>query len=110
MHYIILQVEHQRQELLSHPLTLSMINMKWMKFAFYVYYFKLLLYVCFLFFVTGYIMVSAPLREPYRATDCTIDVKNATLEMKIFVVFGKYVVFLLALIHLLFEVSEFMNL
>lgn len=108
-HVFSYMVEHQRQELLSHPLTLSMINMKWMKFAFYVYYFKLLLYVCFLFFVTGYIMVSAPLREPYRATDCTIDVKNATLEMKIFVVFGKYVVFLLALIHLLFELMQMVS-
>ena len=80
------------------------LNKKWQKFAAYLYYFKLLLYICFLTFLTGYILVTAPLREPYRAKDCTIVQQDADLQMTIFVLLGKYFVIILALLHILFEV------
>jgi len=50
-------------------------------------------------------MVTAPLREPYRAKDCTIVKEDGSWQMVVFVMYGKYVVLLLALLHLLFEVS-----
>lgn len=99
-------MNNERQELLAHPLSLGLINSKWEKFAFFVYYFKLFLYTLFLAFVTGYVLVSAPMRLPYRDETCTInnDLDTSTWEMAVFIHFGKWMVFLLALIHLVFEV------
>ena len=50
-------------------------------------------------------MVTAPLRAPYRAKDCTIVKQDGSWEMIVFVMYGKYIVLLLAILHLLFEVS-----
>ena len=99
------QVAYEREDLVSHPLIQASLNKKWQNFAAYLYYSKLLLYVCFLTFLTGYILVTAPLREPYRAKDCRIVIEDANLQMKVFVSFGKYMVIILSLLHLLFEVS-----
>jgi len=101
-------MNNERQELLAHPLSLGLINSKWQKFAFFVYYFKLFLYTLFLTFVTGYVLVSAPMRLPYRDETCTInnDLDTATWEMAVFIHFGKWMVFLLALIHLVFELLQ----
>ena len=98
------QVAYEREDLVAHPLIQASLNKKWQKFAAYLYYFKLLLYICFLTFLTGYILVTAPLREPYRAKDCTIVQQDADLQMTIFVLLGKYFVIILALLHILFEV------
>lgn len=105
----IFQVSHERQELLSHPVTLGLINSKWQRFAVYIYYFKLLLYMLFLTFATGYVLTAAPVR--YRDRHCIISsgtsTSNTDFTFFIFVHIGKYVVLSLALLHLLFEVSFF---
>lgn len=48
--------------------------------------------------------MTAPMREPYRAHDCTITYQDGKWEITLFVHFGKFAVLLLALLHLLFEV------
>uniref|UniRef100_A0A7M5X847 Ion transport domain-containing protein n=2 Tax=Clytia hemisphaerica TaxID=252671 RepID=A0A7M5X847_9CNID len=105
-HTFSYMVAYDREDLVSHPLIQASLNKKWQKFAAYLYYFKLLLYVCFLTSLTGYILVTAPLREPYRSKDCTIVQENATWEMIVFVHYGKFAVIILALLHLLFEIVQ----
>lgn len=105
--WLIFQVSHERQELLSHPVTLGLINSKWQRFAVYIYYFKLLLYVLFLTFATGYVLTAAPVR--YRDRHCIISTEtnpaNNDFTFFVFVYIGKYAVLALALLHLLLEVS-----
>lgn len=84
-----------------HPLCGSLLEHKWRKFASYVYYFKLLLYTCFLMFLTGYIIVSAPLP---RDSKCKIKNEIKTWDRVLFLRIGMWVVLLLACVNLFLEV------
>ena len=83
---------------------MSLLGRKWSQFAAKIYYLKLSLYVIFLLSLTGYILTSAPLRSPYREKDCSINIDLSKWDMFLFIYIGKYVVIILALAHMVFEV------
>ena len=56
MNYI-LQVEHQRLELLKHPVVKSLIKYKWNKYGQVIYFFNLAFYSLFLIFLTSFALV-----------------------------------------------------
>ena len=50
----MLQVQNERTKLLCHPLVTYLLRHKWRTLGRYFYYSKLLLYIVYLFFLTGY--------------------------------------------------------
>ena len=52
------QVRKERVKLLSHPLVTYLLRYKWRSFGRYVYYGRLILYGIFLYFLTGYAMLT----------------------------------------------------
>lgn len=52
----------EREELLGHPLVVSLLHHKWKSYGKYVYYFGLIIYLSFVLFLTNYISsIDAPL-------------------------------------------------
>ena len=66
-------------KLLSHPLVTYLLRYKWRRFGRMVYYSRLVLYILFLFFLTGYAMVTA---TDVSTSQCRQDVCvcNVTFE------------------------------
>lgn len=133
-HPLMIMVRSRRQKLLSHPLCISLLHLKWVSFGRYVYYTNLLFYLLFLAFLTGYILTTpAPQvdekvqndvteHEPSETDDTTpsqtqpsenyancpypVDI-DFVLEESIFSELGKYVIVALATFHLMKEVFQF---
>ena len=108
---LLLQVKHERENLLSHPLVQSLIYAKWRKFGRAIYYSKLFLFILFLFFLTGYTALSTPLNPNYQNVNgtkiCVSSPIPDTLLVNIFVKAGKVYIVTLAIFQLLFEVLTF---
>ena len=105
------KVEHKREKLLSHPLVQSLIYAKWRRFGRHVYYSKLFLYILFLFFLTGYVVVSTPLNPEYKMINETkkcIPKPGVAQSLKIsfFISAGQVIVCVLAAFQLLLEVGS----
>ena len=93
--------------MLSHPLVTNLLSWKWDVFGGYLYYAKLILYCIFLFFLSGYILHTAPMRQPFRNENCQLDdaeLKDSLLNI-VFVKIGRVIILGLAIIHLVLEVS-----
>lgn len=60
-HPLSLMVEHERENLLMHPLVLQLLKHKrWHSFGGHIFYFSLLLHTLFLTFFTTYIVTARP--------------------------------------------------
>ena len=107
----MLQVKHERENLLSHPLVQSLIFAKWRKFGRAIYYSKLILFLLFLFFLTGYTAQSTPLNPIYQNFNgtkrCVSNPLPDTHLVNLFVKVGRIYILILAAIQLLFEVLTF---
>lgn len=57
---IFIQVKSKRDNLLSHPVVTSLLSHKWKSYGRVFYYGSLFLYLLFLCFFTGFILVSPP--------------------------------------------------
>jgi hypothetical protein len=53
-------VTTKREDLLAHPLVLSLLVHKWTSFGRFFYYFNFFVYAIFLVFLTGYICSTTP--------------------------------------------------
>ncbi|XP_047128763.1 transient receptor potential cation channel subfamily A member 1 homolog isoform X1 [Hydra vulgaris] len=108
-HCLSWMIKYKQKELIAHPLVMSLIAKKWQQFAIFIYYLKLMLYVMFLLSLTMYVLTTAPLRTPYRADDCLLQVDKSQWDLFFFVYIGKVVVVFLSLAHMLFEIIQLMN-
>ncbi|XP_033118085.1 transient receptor potential cation channel subfamily A member 1 homolog isoform X1 [Anneissia japonica] len=72
-HPLNLMVVSKRTKLLGHPLVLTLLTHKWDCYGRYFYYLSLLIYIVFLFFLTGYIITTPPPFYHLKPTDqnCT---------------------------------------
>ncbi|XP_065057285.1 transient receptor potential cation channel subfamily A member 1 homolog isoform X1 [Rhopilema esculentum] len=107
-HTLSVMAENKREELLSHPLVTNLLAWKWNLFSGHLYYLKLFLYFVFLFFLTGYVLHTAPMRQPFRNENCQINMnklKNDFFDI-IFIRIGTVVIVGLALLHLIFELVQ----
>ena len=60
-----LQVKNKHLKLLRHPLVGSLIDHKWNKFGFYIYYLNLISYIVFLTFLTTFaLIIENPRSQP----------------------------------------------
>ena len=74
-----------------------------------MYYSKLLLYCIFLLFLSGYILHTAPMRQPFRNEHCQLndaELKDTFMNI-VFVKVGRVVILGLSVVHLIFEVKWF---
>ena len=101
-------MEHETEKLLTHPLVKSLIEAKWSKFGQHIYYSKLILYFIFLFFLTGYAVVSTPLNPAFKSINgtksCVGNDPPNDVTVNFFVRAGWVIVTVLAGIQLLLEV------
>lgn len=108
MIFFILQVKHEQEKLLSHPLVASLITAKWRKFGRIIYYSKLSLFIVFLFFLTAYTATSTQYNPEEVNVNgsmvCQEKVLPDDFKTGIFVKAGSVIVVTLAGIQLLFEV------
>ena len=59
-HSSVKKVQCNQEDLLDHPLVTSLLRHKWNKYGRYFYYGNLLIYILFMVFLTGYIVVTKP--------------------------------------------------
>jgi transient receptor potential cation channel subfamily A member 1 len=59
-HPLMIMVRSRREELLNHPVAVSLLTFKWCSYGRIVYYFNLLQYITFLMFLTTYIIRNDP--------------------------------------------------
>ena len=112
-HILSSQVTKERVKLLSHPLVTYLLRYKWRSFGRYVYYGRLILYGIFLFFLTGYAMLttkSLPITL-CNETQCTCNVtfaaKTASTGSEImWRKLGRPMILVTTSISLLLEVSK----
>lgn len=114
-----IQVQNERTKLLCHPLVTYLLRHKWRSCGRYVYYSKLLLYIIYLIFVTGYALTVIP--EGYKINCTQVNPRTErcacvpntnhtyfnppSASTKIFFIdFGKYTLIILAFISLIIEV------
>ena len=60
-------VEHKRQDLITHPLVISLYTSKWQEFGFWVYYINLLIYMIFMILLNIYAYILPPPFSEHRA-------------------------------------------
>ena len=98
---------------MNHPLVLSLIYEKWEGFGRVVFYSKFALYAFFLFFLTGYVLVTPPLLPREMNINGKLKcVQRARPEDKmhihtiVFFSVGRYIVIILSVIQILLEVRK----
>eukprot|EP00794_Sanderia_malayensis_P000499 gene499-1145_t len=118
-HPLMIMVRSQCTKLLCHPLVSCLLRHKWRSYGRYVYYTKLLLYVFYLMFLTGYALFTVQTNQAFtcRAGSanttqcfCVSDEKPITAAKHLWVDFGKWVVIILASLGLLVEVIQMITL
>lgn len=123
-HPLMLMVKYKRLNLLSHPVSITLVKHKWMSYGRVVYYSALLFYLVFLTFLTGYILTarnwtwvasqlntskvdSIMLRE-IKEKDSCVDIENdVDMNRSVFVVSGKWVIIIMAVINIMREIFQF---
>ncbi|XP_020622350.1 ankyrin-3-like [Orbicella faveolata] len=111
-HPLMLMVTKERVKLLSHPLVTYLLRYKWRSFGRYVYYGRLILYGIFLYFLTGYAMLttkSIPIAECHDI-QCTCNVTFAggsTGSQIMWRTIGRPVVLVTTSISLFLEIFKF---
>ncbi|XP_046578884.1 transient receptor potential cation channel subfamily A member 1 homolog isoform X2 [Haliotis rubra] len=110
-HPLMIMVTSSREDLLAHPLVMSMLNHKWNTFGSVFYYLFFLLYLVFLTFLTAYIIETRP---PYKfnSTDAdaiasgSCDQLTTSYQQPLISVIAKYVIIGLAAFNLLKELLQ----
>uniref|UniRef100_T1ILR7 Ion transport domain-containing protein n=1 Tax=Strigamia maritima TaxID=126957 RepID=T1ILR7_STRMM len=128
-HPLMIMVRSRRRKLLSHPLCMSLVHLKWIHFGRYLYYFHLLYYILFVTFITGYIIhTKNPVLEGFmdsnkekiiqNGTDIAEIISQATClkvlqesvgeppKPPLFAVMGKYIIIVLSVISLIRETFQ----
>ena len=112
-HPLVIMCDAKAGNLLSHPLCLSLMYHKWQQFGRVVFYSKFLLYFIFIFFFTGFVLVSVPLHPRTGVVQgnntCVIRATKADKERTLVVVFfivGRIIVLVFAVLQLLLEIPQ----
>ena len=118
LYFTSFQVKHSREDLITHPLVVYLLDSKWRMFGRKIFYMKMSLYAFFLLFLTGYIILATQNSpEPGVVNHITSDNKTVnvstcinkeyedTLNFRVFIELGRYILLIAACLHLLFEVS-----
>ncbi|CAL4060386.1 unnamed protein product, partial [Meganyctiphanes norvegica] len=116
-HPLSLMIKYKRLNLLAHPVSISLVKHKWMKYGRWVYYSSLLLYALFLTFLTGYILTARDWKQfPLNDTNlqkirqtpgCKELDDQSDLTQKVLHDAGKWTIIVLAVIHVLKEILQF---
>lgn len=115
-HPLTIMVYSKQKKLLGHPLCMSLVQYKWLRFGRYVYYTNLLFYAFFLTFLTGYLLTTTPPNEGGQAvisdnsTNLTVIATliecaavSDVITQNLFASIGKRVIMILCGINLLKE-------
>ncbi|KAK7065169.1 hypothetical protein SK128_006956, partial [Halocaridina rubra] len=122
-HPLMLMVRSKRLNLLAHPVSVTLVKHKWMKFGRVLYYSMLAVYLVFLTFLTGYILTArnwTSIKEQMNNTDEIMQKVKAAQEQKsckdieielnlsqsMFVVVGKWVILVMAAFNILRELFQ----
>ena len=110
----LFQVKSQRTKLLSHPLVACLLRNKWKACGRYVYYSKLVVYMFYLIFLTGYSLYTV--KDQYRLICARSNVTSSchcvatgvpnSAASHIWIDFGKWIVVIISCFSLLLEVSD----
>ena len=102
-----LQVEHKREQLLSHPLVTFLLDYKWQKFGKIIYYWKLSIFCLFLIFLTAYTVFSTENRTCNGTESIpSYTVDKTSFQFVLWVDVGRIVILFLASCHIAFEVGH----
>lgn len=112
-HPLCMMCHYKRGELLNHPLVISLIYEKWQKFGRIVFYSKFAVYFVFLFFLTGYVLVSRPYLPAYVTSNgtrvCVSKITRADKDdalVVIFMIAGRLLVIILGSFQLFLELLQ----
>ncbi|XP_042214247.1 transient receptor potential cation channel subfamily A member 1 homolog isoform X3 [Homarus americanus] len=119
-HPLMLMVKYKRLNLLAHPVSISLVKHKWMKYGRFVYYSVLIFYMVFLTFLTGYILTARDWASVEKKLNNSLMVQSAKeqhscealkdevdLTDSVFVVAGKWVIIVMAVINIMREMFQF---
>ena len=121
-------VEYEREDLITHPLVVSLYSGKWSAFGFRVYYSNLAVYILFMTLLNIYAFTTPPPFSLQNYPNCSlndscvggVDIINESSALQIYGLDGCYIppgyrgwmailVIILALFRLLLEVAESYN-
>ena len=75
----------------------------------HLFYVKLFIFLIFLLFLTGYVIMATPslagVEVNGKIVNCTIVEDSGSLAFEIFVDSGRYILLILACLHIVFEVK-----
>ena len=75
-----------------------------------LFYLKLFIFSIFLLFLTGYVVMTTPNQagtdENGMLVNCTTTEDSGSLAFEVFVESGRYILLIMACLHLVFEVSQ----
>ena len=75
-----------------------------------LFYIKLFIFLAFLLFLTGYVIMATPSQDGVvvdgKVVNCTLAGDSESMAFEVFVESGRYILLLLACVHILFEVSR----
>ena len=74
-----MQVEHQRERLLSHPVVKTFIRRKWYRLGAWIFYFNVMLYATLMILLTAYMYLHFDRKHNNTITSC-VDVALALLN------------------------------
>ena len=103
------QVKHSRECLITHPLVVFLLDRKWRMYGRKLFYVKLFVYLIFLLFLTGYVIMATPSQAGVevngKIVNCTIVEDSGSMAFEVFVDSGRYILLILACLHIVFEVK-----
>jgi hypothetical protein len=74
-----------------------------------LFYIKLFIFLIFLLFLTGYVIMTTPSQGGTdvdgELVNCTLNEDSGTMAFDVFVDSGRYVLLILACLHIIFEVN-----
>lgn len=123
-HPLMLMVKYKRLNLLAHPVSISLVKHKWMNYGRFVYYSTLAFYAVFLVFLTGYVLTArnwisiegemnntegnALMVQAAKEQSSCEDIEDKlNLTSDVFVVAGKWVIIVMAVINIMREMFQF---
>ncbi|XP_052810784.1 transient receptor potential cation channel subfamily A member 1 homolog isoform X1 [Mya arenaria] len=102
-HPMMIMVDSHRLELLDHPLVTALRRHKWTMFGRFSYYVTFLAYAIFLFFLTGYVIVTPP---PFSIGETCEEYYEKGEKQHLFASIGKYFILVLAVINIIKELFQ----
>ena len=107
---LFLQVKHSRETLITHPLVVFLLDRKWSMYGRKLFYVKLFIFLVFLLFLTGYVVIATPSQGGVivdgEVVNCTVAEDTGSVAFEFFVESGRYILLILACVHIIFEVSQ----